>query len=43
MVMMNPLKKRSADVSEHVRLASLLIATEPCGDQNEGMNEPIVH
>ena len=37
------LEKAFADVSEHVRLASLLIATELRGDQNEGANEPIVH
>jgi len=37
------LEKAFADVSEHVRLAALLIATELRGDQNEAPIEPIVH
>jgi len=37
------LEKAFADVSEHVRLGSLLIATEVRGDQNEVSKEPIVH
>ena len=37
------LEKAFADVSEHVRLAALLIATELRGDQNEAPDEPIVH
>ena len=37
------LEKAFADVSEHVRLASLLIATDLCSDQNEEPNESIVH
>ena len=37
------LEKAFADVSEHVRLASLLIATELRGDQNDASNEPVVH
>ena len=37
------LEKAFADVSEHVRLASLLIANELRGDQNDASNKPIVH
>ncbi|HBX26484.1 MAG TPA: hypothetical protein DEF72_03525 [Gammaproteobacteria bacterium] len=37
------LEKAFADVSEHVRLAALLIATELIGDQQKGPEEAIVH
>ena len=37
------LEKAFADVSEHVRLAALLIATDLRGDQNDAPHEPIVH
>jgi uncharacterized protein len=37
------LEKAFADVSEHVRLAALLVATDLRGDQSDVTQEPIVH
>ena len=37
------LEKAFADVSEHVRLAALLIATELPGDQHKDPEKTIVH
>jgi hypothetical protein len=37
------LEKAFADVSEHVRLAALLVATELRGDQHDVAQDPMVH
>jgi uncharacterized protein YgfB (UPF0149 family) len=37
------LEKAFADVSEHVRLAALLVATELRGDQDDVAQDPMVH